>query len=235
MLAFQGAVDLGYRYVETDLHVSRDGKVVVFHDDHLEGLTNGTGKVWDRDWDDLRRLDAAHTFGKRASYPLRGQGIGMPLLEEVLTTFPDLMVNIDLKQDGIEEALVGELDRLGARDRVLIGSFFDHRIATFRELTAGAVATSAGPIETRAVFMAAMRGRPIDTVADAFQVPLQKGALRVPNRRFVDAVHALGRQVHVWTINRPTTMRHLLDVGVDGIVTDRPDVLNDVLTKRGAL
>ena len=232
MMAFQGAVDLGYRYVETDVHLSRDGRVIVFHDDGLDRLTDGTGTVWDHDWADLRRLDAAHTFGRRLGYPFRGTGVGIPSLEEVLTTFPDLQVNIDLKQTGMEQALADEVERLGARDRVLIGGFFDDRIAEFRRITAGRVATSAGPMETRAAFVAALRGRRIETEADAFQVPTRKGATRVPSRRFIEAVHAGGRQIHVWTVNTAARMRRLLDAGVDGIVTDRPDVLNEVVARR---
>jgi glycerophosphoryl diester phosphodiesterase len=232
MLAFQGAVDLGYRYVETDVHLSRDGRVVVFHDDALGRLTDGAGMVWEHDWADLRKFDAAHTFGRRTGYPFRGAGVGIPSLEEVLTAFPDLQVNIDLKQAGMEQALADELERLDARDRVLIGSFFDDRIAEFRRITSGQVATSAGPMEARAAFRAAMLGRPIEAVADAFQVPTRKGAMRVPNRRFIEAVHAAGRQIHVWTVNTAPSMRRLLDAGVDGIVTDRPDLLNEVVTGR---
>lgn len=232
MMAFQGAVDLGYRYIETDVHLSRDGRVVVFHDDHLERLTDGHGMVWDHNWEDLRRLDAAHSFGRRLGFPLRGTGIGMPLLEEVLITFPDLQLNIDLKQAGMEQALADEVERLGAEDRVLIGSFYDDRVAEFRRITQRRVATSAGPLEARAAFVAALRGRPITAEADAFQVPMRKGVMRVPNRRFVDAIHAVGRQIHVWTVNNATSMRRLLDAGVDGIVTDRPDLLNEVIARR---
>lgn len=233
MLAFQGAVDLGYRYLELDVHLSRDGRVVVFHDDHLERLTDGSGMVWDHDWDDLRTLDAAHSFRGDGGFPLRGSGVGIPSLEEVLTTFPEALVNVDLKQDGIEEAVADEIRRLDAADRVLIGSFHDHRIARFRAATGGTVATSAGPEETRRAYIAAMRGRPITAAADAFQVPERHRLLTVPARRFIDAAHAAGKHVHVWTVNAPRRMRLLLGRGVDGIVTDRPDLLDAVLGEEG--
>lgn len=233
MVAFQGAVDLGYRYLETDVHVSRDGRVVVFHDDDLRRLTDGAGMVWDHDWEHLGGLDAAHWFGSDRGFPLRRSGVRMPLLEEVLVSFPDVLVNIDLKQDGIETAVADVIRRHDAVDRVLIGSFHDHRIAGFRRETAGAVATSAGVHEARRAFRAAMRGRPVESEADAFQVPERKGLVRVVRRRFVEAVHAAGKHLHVWTVNDPSRMRRLLDSGVDGVVTDRPDLLDEVISERG--
>jgi len=226
MPAFQGAVDLGYRYLETDVHVSRDGKVVVFHDDGLERLTDGQGKVWEHEWSDLRVLDAAHHFDPEADHPHRGAGVTMPLLEEVLTTFPDACLNIDLKQEGIEEAVAAEITRLGAEDRVLIGSFHDRRIRRFRAVTDGRVATSAGPREVTRAMASALAGRPVGTPADALQIPP-----RVATGRLIAAAHRGGMHVHVWTVNDPDEMRRLLDLGVDGLITDRPDVLNEVLGK----
>ncbi len=232
MHAFQGAVDLGYRYIETDVHVTRDGKVVIFHDDELNRLTDASGKLADRDWNDLRTLDAAHHFDPEGGFPLRGRGIRMPLLEEALTGLPDQLFNIDLKQPGIEQAVAAEVTRLGAEDRVLIGSFFNGRIRRFRRLTAGRVATSAGPAEVVMALAAARVGRPTQGPADAFQVPEKGGPLTVVGERFVTAAHRGGKQVHVWTVNDAETMHRLLDVGVDGIITDRPDVLNDVIAER---
>ena len=225
MVAFQGAVDLGYIYIETDVHVTRDGRVVVFHDDTLERLTDGTGRFADHDWDDLRRLDAAHRFAPDDGFPLRGQGIGMPLLEEAVTTFPDRMFNIDLKQPGIAGAVAAEVERLGLEDRVMIGSFHDRRIRTFRRAAPG-VATSAGPAEVARAL--ARRPRP-GIGADAYQVPERGAGMRLVTERFVQRAHDAGKHVHVWTVDDADDMRRLLDLGVDGLVTDRPDVLNDVL------
>ena len=225
MLAFEGAVDLGYRYIETDIHVSRDGRVVIFHDHTLERLTDGTGRFDEHDWADLKGLDAAHHFKPEEGHPLRGRGIGMPLLEEAVRTFPDQMFNIDLKQPGIAEAAAAEIERLGIQDRVLIGSFYDVRIRRFRKAAPG-VATSAGPAEVaRALARRARR----DIGADAYQVPERASGIRLVTRRFVSRAHEAGKQVHVWTVNDPSDMRRLLDLGVDGVVTDRPDVLNEVL------
>ena len=225
MVAFQGAVDLGYRYIETDVHVSRDGRVVIFHDDVLERLTDGAGPFELHDWDDLKSLDAAYGFGAEEGFPLRGQGIGMPLLEEAVTTFPDVCFNIDLKQAGVAEIVAREVERLGIEERVLIGSFRDRRIRAFRRAAPG-VATSAGPAEVaRALVRRPQRG----IGADAFQVPERGRGIRLVTPRFIRRAHEAAKHVHVWTVNEADDMRRLLDLGVDGIVTDRPDVLNDVM------
>lgn len=230
--AFQGSIDLGYRYLETDLHVTADGKVVVFHDDHLDDLTDGTGKVWDGEWARLATLDAAFWFDPEHDYPLRGTGIGIPLFADVVAAFPDALWNLDLKQRGIEQTVADEVARLHLEERVLIGSFHDSRIKRFRRVTGGRVATSAGRRETAGALAAATIGRVPGSPADAFQVPEGVGPLKVAGRRFVDAAHRAGKQVHVWTVNDPAAMNRLLDLGVDGIVTDRPDLLNEVLKER---
>jgi len=232
MVAFEWALGLGLRYLETDVHATRDGRVVTFHDDRLEDLTDGRGKVWEHDWEDLRRLDAAYHFDPAHGHPLRGTGVRIPLLEEVLAAFPQCLLNLDLKQDGMEELLAAEIIRLGAEDRVLVGSFHDRRLTRFRRVGRGRVATSAGPAEVLAAMAAARLGRPLRGPADAFQVPERSGPLRVVGRRFVEAAHAAGKQVHVWVVNDPADMHRLLDLGVDGIVTDRADLLVRVLSER---
>jgi len=225
MVAFQGAVDLGYRYIETDVRVSADGQVVIFHDPTLERLTDGVGKFHEREWDGLCRLDAAFWFDPDGGFPLRGSGVQMPLLEEAVVTFPDQMFNIDLKQSGTAEQVAAEVRRLGIQDRVLIGSFRDRRIRAFRRAVSG-VATSAGPAE---VAGALSRGPRPGVLADAYQVPERAAGLRIVSRRFVERANAADKQVHVWTVNDPSDMRRLLELGVDGIITDRPDLLNDVV------
>jgi len=224
MVAFQGAVDLGYRYIETDLHVSRDGKVVVFHDDSLERLTSGAGRFWDHDWETLRNLDAAYHFDPVNGFPRRASGVGMPLLEEAVRSFPEVQFNLDLKQPGIEAVVVGEVRRLGIEDRVLIGSFHDRRVRRVRALAGDRLATAAGPGEVVRALAAARLGRAITGAFDALQVPE-----RIVTRRLVDAAHRGGKHIHAWTINDPAAMRRLLDLGVDGIVSDRPDLLNEVV------
>jgi len=233
LVAFQWAIDLGLRYLETDVHATRDGRVVTFHDDRLDLLTDGAGRVGDRDWEEVRRLDAAYHFGPSRGYPLRAAGVRIPLLEEVLATFPQCLLNLDLKQAGMEDLLAAEIRRLGAEDRVLVGSFHDHRLSRFRRASGGRVATSAGPSEVLAAVGAVRLRRALGGPADAYQVPERGGPLRVVGKRFVEAAHAAGKQVHVWVVNEPADMHRLLDLGVDGLVTDRADLLQGVLEERG--
>lgn len=228
MRAFQGAVDLGYRYLELDVRVSADGVVVVHHDATLDRTTNGRGLLIDHTLEDLRGLDAAHNFGAEAGFPYRDKGESIPTLDEVLTTFPDVHVNIDLKSPGSEWPVAESITRLRRAESVLIGSFNDGRIARFRRITKGRVATSVGPATALRMWSASRVGRHIAHRAQAFQMPYAQRGFRM-DRRFVDAVHASGVQLHVWTINSAVDMERMLALGVDGIVTDRPDVLNDVL------
>jgi glycerophosphoryl diester phosphodiesterase len=232
MAAFQWAIDLGLRYLETDIHATRDRRVVAFHDDRLDRLTDGHGLVGEHDWEELRTLDAAYHFAPERGHPLRGTGVRIPLLEEVLATFPECLLNLDLKQADIEELLAAELRRLGAEDRVLVGSFHDRRLARFRRASSGWVATSAGPREVIAALTACRLGRTPSGPADAYQVPERSGPLRVVGARFVEAAHRAGKQVHVWTVNDPADMHRLLDLGVDGIVSDRADLLVRVVAER---
>ncbi len=233
MVAFQGAVDLGFRYLETDVHATRDGVLVCLHDPTLDRTTNGTGRVLDRDYEDLRTVDAGHRFGEDQGYPYRSRGIGIPTLEELLATFPDAVVTVDLKAPGIEERLHDVIASTGSEERVIVGSFHDKRIRTFRRLSHGRVATSAGPRETTRFLTAARVRRVPHVLADALQVPERAGVISVVTPRTVAKAHASGTQVHVWTVNDRRRMHELLDMGVDGIITDRPDVLRDVMQERG--
>lgn len=228
MVAFQGAVDLGYRYIETDVRMSQDRQVVVFHDRDLERLTNGRGRVVDHTLEELRDLDAGYNFDATAGFPHRGSGLAIPTLEEVLTTWPDVHFNVDLKASGTESAVADLVAKLDRHDSVLIASFVDRRVAKFRRITGGRVATSAGPAAAAAVWAASRLGRSRRLAPVAYQVPFDSRALRL-DHRFVAAAHAVGAQVHAWTVNDAGDMKRLLAMGVDGIVTDRPDVLNDVV------
>ncbi len=230
--AFQGAVDLGYRYIETDVRITRDRVVVVMHDATLERTTNGVGKVSDWLWEDLQYLDAAWSFDEGAGYPLRATGAGIMTLEDAFTTWPDTRFNIDLKSPGMEWAvaeLIMSHDRAGS---CLIGSFSGRSIARFRRVTDGRVATSAGPFEAVAMWTAARLGRTMHRPAAAYQVPAHHKVLPL-DFKYVKAIQAADAQVHVWTVNDAEEMHRILDLGADGIMTDRPDVLNDVMRARG--
>jgi glycerophosphoryl diester phosphodiesterase len=233
MPAFQGAVDLGVGFLETDLHATADGALITFHDPTLDRCTDGSGPVADRTLVELGEFDAAHAFEREGDFPLRGTGVGIPTLEEVMTTFPDVGFVLDIKAPGVEPLLADLLARLDAEDRVIVGSFSDRRLGRFRRLTGGAVATSSATLETLKVKAASLARRPAHTRADAFQVPARAG-VTVVDRAFIDSAHAAGKHVHVWTVNERDEMERLLDMGVDGLVTDRPDILTEVLAERSS-
>ncbi len=232
MVAFQGAVDLGYRYIETDVRISKDRQVVVFHDGTLERTTDGIGKVSDRTLDELRRLDAGYHFGADKGFPLRGGEVRISSLAEVFAEFPDAHLNIDLKGPGMEWAVADVIRAAGREESTLIGSFVDRRIAKFRRITSGAVATSAGPTAALAMWTASRAGRHVKRPVAAYQLPFNYRSLPMDDK-YIAAIHAAGAQVHAWTVNDAPDMDRLLDMGVDGIVTDRPDTLNEVLRSRG--
>ena len=229
-IAFQGAADLGYRYVETDVQMTRDRVVVVLHDPTLDRTTNARGRVGDWLWDDLRNVDAGWSFGAAEGFPHRGAGAGIMRLDEAFATWPDLRFNIDLKSPGLEWPVAEAILRAGRADTALVASFSERRVARFRRITGGTVATSAGAAGVARLLAAARTGRTPPRVA-AYQIPFETRGLRV-DARLVDAAHGAGAAVHVWTVNDPAAMERALDTGVDGIVTDRPDLLNEVLRGR---
>ena len=235
MAAFQNAVDLGVDILELDVHTTADGTVVVIHDESVDRTTDGTGAVHDFTLANLRQLDAGYDFSpdNGQTFPFRGQGIGIPTLEEVFAAFPDMRINIEIKQSDppIEAAVLEVIERAGAQQRVLVGSEYDDVMARFRSL-APDIATSAATNEVRNFYLAQLLRvsaiyRPL---ADAFQVPEYSGSTHVVTPSFVDAAHHHGVKVHVWTVNDAETMQRLLDIGVDGIITDRPDVALEVVS-----
>lgn len=220
MAAFEAAVAQGYRYLETDTHATADGVLVAFHDDDLDRLTDRRGVIGDMPYAEI----------KAALVRERDE---IPLLEEVLTAWPDVRVNIDPKHDAAVGPLVELVRRTGAVDRVCIGAFSDRRLARVREALGPRVCTSMGPRQV-ARLLGASRGLPAGSFSAACaQVPVRRGPVPLVTPRFVAAAHARDLQVHVWTVNDADEMHRLLDMGVDGIMTDRTDVLKAVLEERG--
>lgn len=220
--AFARAIALGYRYVETDVHATADGVAVVFHDATLDRVTGRPGRIAALRWADLATVRV-------------GGAAAVPRLDDVLTAWPQVRFNIDVKADAAVEATVLTVTRAGAADRVLLASFSDARLARLRALAGPAVATSLGMREVARLKMASLTGRRLvlpPSVAAA-QVPPRWRRLRVVDRRFIGYAHRLGLHVHVWTIDEPAEMNELLDLGVDGIMTDHVDVLRDVYLQRG--
>ncbi len=229
MFAFAGAVEeLGYHYLELDVRLTADRIPVVFHDATLERTTSGTGKIADYPLDELQSIDAAYHFDPDHDYPLRGTGIGISPLEELYRTWPDVRLNVDLKTSGEEWAVAEVIRAADAEHRTLIGSFYDRRIARFRRITQGQVAVSAGPTAAAAMWSASRGGRTTRRKVQAYQLPFNYRGFKIDDK-LIDSIHRAGAHLHLWTVNEADDMRRFLDMGVDGIVTDRPDVLNDVM------
>jgi glycerophosphoryl diester phosphodiesterase len=229
MYAFNRAVeDHGYHYIELDVRLSADRVPVVVHDSTLDRTTDGSGRVAERTLAELEELDAAYHFDPGNAFPRRGTGASVPTLDEVYRTWPELRINIDLKVEGAEWAVAEVIRANDAEHRSLLGSFKDRRIRKFRRITGGSVAVSASPVRAIQMWVASRLGLAPRLSVQAYQVTEQYTGLSV-DRRLVDAVHRSGAQLHVWTVNDEADMRRLLDLGVDGIMTDRPDLLNEVL------
>jgi glycerophosphoryl diester phosphodiesterase len=223
MAAFRHAVSLGYRHLETDVHVTRDGVLLAFHDTVLDRVTDRVGPI-------------AETSYAEVQQALIGGRERVPTLAELFDAFPDARFNIDLKSHGAVEALAGFLDEREAWDRVVVGSFSVRRMRAFRARTSGRVATSAHPLEVAAYVVlpsARLARRLTRDRPRVLQVPHRRGRLVVASPGLVRRAHANGLDVHVWTIDDPDEMHLLLDRGVDGLMTDRTDILRDVLRSRG--
>jgi glycerophosphoryl diester phosphodiesterase len=220
--AFAHAVGLGYRYLETDVHVTRDGVLVAFHDALLERVTDGVGSI--------EALESSALAGVRVAGRER-----VPTLASLMEAFPTVRFNIDLKSDAAVAPLAAFVHDHALHDRVLVGSFSGRRIRRFRRLAGPRVPTAASPGEVAAyVAVPGRLARSLTRRAPAaLQIPYRRGRLVVASRRLVRRAHVAGLRVHVWTVDDAADMDALLDRGVDGLMTDRTDILRDVLRRRG--
>lgn len=224
MPAFQGAVDLGYRYIETDVHATRDGVLLAFHDDQLDRVTDQVGVIAEMDFAEVARA--------------RVDGIEpIPRLEDLLLAWPELRINIDPKRDNAVEPLIRVLRDFGAVERVCVTSFSGARIVAAREALGPRLCTGLGPKDTARLRFSSWSG-PLAFLWGGFaggcaQIPVEQYGIRLVDRTLVDRAHAMGVQVHVWTIDDPAEMNRLADLGVDGLMTDQPAVLKQVLQDRG--
>jgi glycerophosphoryl diester phosphodiesterase len=216
MPAFEYAVGLGYRYLETDVQVTSDGVLLAFHDNDLARTTGRPGRISDLPW-------------REVSTALVGGSAAIPTLDDLLGAWPEMRINIDCKSDHAVDALTSALRRHKALDRVCVAAFSDARLRLLRLRLGPQLCTSIGPAEIVALRLGVLRR----TAAQAAQVPVRQRGVSIATGAFVERARRLGLDVHVWTIDDDVEMRRLLDLGVGGIMTDRPSVLRDVLGARG--
>ena len=233
LAAFRAAVELGYSHLETDLHTTSDGELLLFHDLTLDRVTDGHGRIRDLTADEVRRVRIGGTEP-------------VPTFDELVAAFPNTRFNLEVKDWHSVPSVVAAIERHQIHDRVLIASFSDRRRRAVLKQLSRRTASSAGR-QANALFLVlgpllsvrALRS-PVRAVlrralrdVDALQVPVRYRAIPVVTPGFVRRAHELGLYVHVWTINDPAEMHRLLDLGVDGIVSDRADLLKEVLQARG--
>ncbi len=248
LLAMRQALEAGAVGLELDLHATADGQVVVCHDDTVDRTNDVTGRIADLDLDAVQALDNAYWWvpGKvvdhaagPGSYPLRGRApadpdLRIPTLREVLDAFPDAYLNVDIKQtapavEPYEELVADLLREYGRSDDVIVASFFDTATDAFSTL-APEISTAAGMDAIASFYFAVQEGvEPPPMRHHALQVPPTFQESTVVTEAFVQAAHDLGVAVHVWTIDETDEMQRLVALGVDGIMTDRPSVLSEVL------
>jgi glycerophosphoryl diester phosphodiesterase len=226
LAAFRGSVALGYRYIETDVHATSDGVVVVMHDDTLDRTTDQKGTIADLPWSVVSQ---AKVHGTEP----------VPRLDDVLAALPDTRFNIEPKVDVAMDPAIEVLKAANAIDRICVGSFSDSRLRHMRAALPG-VCSGMGTWTTIRLWIGSLVPIPplarfiARTPAACAQVPAKKGPLPVTTRRLLKLAHSMGIEVQVWTINDADEMRRLLDLGADGIMTDKPSMLKAVLEERGA-
>jgi glycerophosphoryl diester phosphodiesterase len=229
MASFRRALAEGFRYLEIDVHATSDGVVVVAHDATLDRTTDAVGPIAEQPWEQVRR---ARVAGREPVASLR----------QVIEELPDALLNIDVKAGPAVRPTLDVLAKTDAWRRVCLASFSAVRLARLRRAAGSKVLTSCSPADALALrtrgWLRQARlgwaGALLPVPAQLAQLPRKQGPLTVVEPALVEVAHGLGMEVHVWTVNDPDEMRELLDMGVDGLVTDRPDLLRDVLAERGA-
>jgi len=238
--AFRGAIELGCSHLETDLRLTRDGQIVLIHDPSLERTTDGIGNVSAYTLEQLRRLDAGYRFSPGGhGFPARGRGVKIPTFAELVALSPSVCFNVEIKERGhpdLPEALWESIRRHDLADRIVVAAEQHPLLESFRELSEGRVATSATKRECWEFLLAGGLGLSsrLAVSYQALQIPLSVGGWRILTPRLLAAAHRLGIAVHVWTIDEPAQMSQLMELGVDGIMSDYPDRLLEVVRTRNS-
>jgi glycerophosphoryl diester phosphodiesterase len=235
LYAFERAAEIGADVIETEIQSTADDNLVFIHDETIDRTTNATGPVNSFTLRELKKFDAGYhwTADGGRTFPFRGKGITVPTLEEVFTALPTTRINIDLKQISppLASKLCGLLHSFDRVEKVMVASFGTKALRNFRQVCSG-VATSASQREVtlfflmNLIFLGAAYGPP----CHALQIPEYSSGMHVLTKRFLRTAHSRNLKVHVWTVNEVEDMKRLLNLGVDGIITDYPDRLISVLT-----
>lgn len=234
MFAFQNAADMGVDVLEMDAHITKDGVLVLMHDETVDRTTDGTGEIESMTLDEIKQLDAGYdwTPDEGATFPFRGQGVTVPTLEEVFQAFPNMRMTIEIKKTNvsISKPFCNLIRKHTMQDKVLIASFHDDRLKEFRA-ECPEVATSSAKNETT-VFVLLTKpflGGFYSPKFFSLQVPEESSGITVMTPAFVNAAHERNIAVEPWTINDEETMKKFITWGVDGIITDRPDLMLQIL------
>ena len=239
MYAFEKAVEIGADVLEMDAHITKDGRIVLMHDETVDDTTDGTGLIEEMTLEELKKLDAAYDWSNDGgqTFPYRGQGIQVPTLDELFEKFPQMryVIEIKLTKNPIDKPMCDLIRKHNMQDKVLIASFHDDAMAMFRE-TCPEVATSASRTEVRNYVLlgkAFLWGFYVPKF-QSIQPPFDpKDSLNIPimTKRFISESHAKNIRVEPWTVDDPELMKQYIEWGVDGIITDRPDLMVEVLDK----
>lgn len=236
--AFRAAIELGCSHLETDLRCSKDGEIVLFHDERLERTTNGTGNVSAFTLRELKQMDAGYRFSPDGStYPARGRGFVIPTFAELVAEAPGVRFNVEIKERGhpdLPGALWEFIQRHGIEDRIIVAAEKHRLVSDFRRLSGNRVATAASRRECLQFWLASGLGvtTALDIRYQALQIPVRVRDVRFLTPRLLEAARRRGIAVHVWTIDEPDEMHQLLESGVDGLMTDFPDRLLGVIRQR---
>ncbi|MFX1416146.1 MAG: glycerophosphodiester phosphodiesterase [Promethearchaeota archaeon] len=239
--AMRGALEIGVDSLETDVRLTKDDHLVLFHDDDLKRTTGEEGKVRELTLDELRQIDLGRVFSPNGSdFPFRGRGLRVVTIREAFEVFPDARLNIDMKDDdkAAPAELAEAIREYEREDSVVVASFIPRTMERFREIMPS-VPTSAHPSEVRR-FLIGEKVRAVGLICRnityrAFQVPVKYGSMKVLSRHFVEEAHKRNLAVHVWTINDRATMEWLIDLCVDGIFTDEAALMRQLLREKGLL
>jgi len=239
MYAFEKAVEIGADVLEMDAHITKDGHIVLMHDETVDDTTDGTGLIEEMTLDQLKKLDAAYEWSNDGgqTFPYRGQGIQVPTLDELFQKFPQMryVIEIKLTNNPIDQPLCDLIRQHGMQDKVVVASFHDEAMQNFRA-TCPEVATSASRGEVTKfvilgkVFLSGLVAPAYQSIQPAYD-PQESYNIPIMTKRFIREAHAKNVHVEPWTVNDPELMKQYIEWGVDGIITDRPDLMVEILKK----